>query len=235
MKTYLMRLDDACPKRDIKKWDRIEELLDKYNVKPLVGIIPDCKDPDMDCYKEDCEFWTKRIASWKSKNWTFAMHGYEHIFNTNNAGINPVNKYSEFAGLSLAEQSEKIKKGLERLRYHGIETHVFFAPAHTFDINTIRALLQETDIRIISDVPANKVFSKWGITFVPQQSGRVRELPFSVQTFCYHPNIMSDKDFEELEKFLHQHTFSNFPFEETKRKLSLYDLLLMKIYYWRHR
>ena len=111
----------------------------------------------------------------------------------------------------------------------------FFAPAHTFDTNTIKALLQETNIRIISDVPANKPFTKYGMTFVPQQSGRVRELPFAVQTFCYHPNIMQDNNFNELEAFLQKHTFSTFPLEETNRKLSLYDFLLMKIYYWRHR
>ena len=44
MAKYIMRLDDACPKRDVEKWDRIEDLLDKFNVRPLVGIIPDCKD-----------------------------------------------------------------------------------------------------------------------------------------------------------------------------------------------
>ena len=235
MKTYLLRLDDACPKRDIAKWDKMESLLDKYGVKPLVGIIPDCKDPAFEKYPFDEKFWTERVLRWKEKNWTFAMHGYEHVFNTKNRGINPVNPRSEFAGLSFDEQLNKIQGGVCKLRENGIEPTVFFAPAHTFDKNTIKALLQETNIRIISDVPANKPFKKYGMNFIPQQSGRVRELPFTVQTFCYHPNIMEGKDFDELETFLQKHTFSAFPLEETKRRLSLYDLLLMKVYYWRHR
>ena len=146
-----------------------------------------------------------------------------------------VNKYSEFAGLSLEEQRSKIRNGIQILREHGIEPQVFFAPAHSFDKNTIESLKQESNIYIISDVPANKPFTKYGMTFVPQQSGRVRELPFAVQTFCYHPNIMKDSDFDDLEVFFLKHKFNDFPLEQTKRKLSLYDWFLMKIYYWGHR
>lgn len=235
MRKYLLRLDDASPKRDVAKWDKMETLLDKYGVKPLVGIIPDCKDPDFEKYPFDKDFWMKRIYAWKQKNWIFAMHGYEHVFHTKNGGINPVNKYSEFAGLSFEEQSSKIVAGLKILRLHNIEPKVFFAPAHTFDKNTIKSLLEKTSLRIISDMPANKPFQKYGLTFIPQQSGKVRELPFTVQTFCYHPNTMQDKDFEELEAFLQNHKFSIFPLQETNRTPSLYDILLMKIYYWRHR
>ena len=77
MKILLIRLDDACPRRDIAKWDRMESLLDKYNVKPLVGIIPDCKDPALEKYPLDEKFWAERILQWKEKGWSFAMHGYD--------------------------------------------------------------------------------------------------------------------------------------------------------------
>ena len=45
MEKYIIRLDDACEKRDVKKWDQMEQILDKYGVKPLVGVIPHCEDP----------------------------------------------------------------------------------------------------------------------------------------------------------------------------------------------
>ena len=138
MTRYIMRLDDACPKRDIAKWDRMETLLDKYGVKPLVGVIPDCKDPDMDYFTEDADFWTTRIASWQEKGWQLALHGYNHIFKTNCGGINPVNHRSEFAGLPYEEQKRMIADGVAILRSHGINPKVFFAPAHTFDENTIK-------------------------------------------------------------------------------------------------
>lgn len=234
MTRYIMRLDDACPKRDIAKWDRMEALLDKYGVKPLVGVIPDCKDPDMDFFTEDADFWTKRIASWQEKGWQLALHGYNHIFKTNCGGINPVNHRSKFAGLPYEEQKRMIADGVAILRSHGINPKVFFAPAHTFDENTIKALQETSDIRIISDTPANKPFSKYGMTFVPQQSGRVRKLPFNTVTFCYHPNTMNDNAFVCLENFLQNNKFKEFPNGHVLRKLLIVDKLLMRIYYARH-
>ena len=85
---YILRLDDACEKRDIDKWDRMEELLDRYKVKPLVGIIPHCEDPAMDEYLPDPEFWY-RVDNWIEKGWTIAMHGFNHVYSNHNGGINP--------------------------------------------------------------------------------------------------------------------------------------------------
>ena len=231
MTRYIMRLDDACPKRDVAKWDRMEALLDKYGVKPLVGVIPDCKDPDMDYFTEDVDFWTKRIASWQEKGWQLALHGLNHVFKTNCGGINPVNHRSEFAGVPYKEQKQMIADGVAILRSHGINPKVFFAPAHTFDENTIKTLLEMSDIRIISDTPANKPYSKYGITFVPQQSGHVRKLPFDTVTFCYHPNTMNDEAFENLESFLKRYRFTDFPLEEVTRKKSIIDFLVQKLYF----
>lgn len=229
-----MRLDDACPKRDIEKWDRMESLLDQYGVKPLIGLIPDCKDPDMDCYEYDENFWTWRVKCWQAKGFQLALHGYNHIFKTECGGINPVNKRSEFAGVPLEEQKKMIADGVAILRQHGVNPKVFFAPAHTFDENTIKALLESSDIRFISDTPANRSYHKYGMTFVPQQSGRVRKLPFNTVTFCYHPNTMSEASFKQLEDFLRRNRFVDFPTEETERNLNLIDKLLMKAYYARH-
>ena len=234
MTKYFIRLDDACPKRNIENWDRIERLLDKYNIKPLVGIIPNCKDPEMDKYPVDKNFWIQVVPSWQNKNWVLAMHGFEHIYITENGGINPVNKRSEFAGLPYQEQAKKINQGYSILKQYGVNPKIFFAPSHTFDENTLKALKSETEIRFISDTPTNDCYLKEEFVFIPQQSGSVRKLPFNIVTFCYHPNIMEDKDFIKLEKFIKKHTILNFHLITTKRKLSLYDKILMKLYYWRH-
>lgn len=234
MTKYFIRLDDACPKRDIEKWNRMEVLLDKYNIKPLVGIIPNCKDPEMEKYSIDNSFWTKLVPAWQNKKWTLAMHGFEHIYVTKEGGINPVNNRSEFAGLPYEEQVKKINQGYTILKQHGIEPKIFFAPAHTFDENTLKALKNKTDIRFISDTPANDCYLKKDFIFIPQQSGMVRKLPFKTVTFCYHPNTMEDIDFVRLEIFIKKHTILNFKLITTNRKLSLYDKLLMKLYYWRH-
>lgn len=229
-----MRLDDACERRDIEKWDRMEKLLDKYFIKPLVGIIPHCEDPMMNQYNIDKFFWN-RVDEWIKKDWTIALHGYNHVYSTTCGGINPVNKRSEFAGEPLDKQKEKIRKGISIFEKHGIYPKVFFPPSHTFDLNTIEALKTEGSIRIISDTIANKPYLEYGITFVPQQSGKVRKLPFNTVTFCYHPNSMDESDFLELEKFIckWRKKFINFPMNETTRKKNLLDKFIHWLYYIR--
>lgn len=229
-----MRLDDACEKMDVEKWNRMEELLDKYNIKPLVGVIPHCEDPMMDQYQTDSSFWEK-VHRWKNKGWTIALHGYNHVYSTECGGINPVNKRSEFAGLPLERQKEKIKKGVMILNEHGIYPKVFFAPSHTFDENTLTALKEETEIRIISDTIAWNSYKKDEFTFVPQQSGRVRKLPLKTVTFCYHPNVMSEQDFDYLEKFLIENRFSDFSIEAAARKQNVFEKILQRIYWRKHR
>lgn len=236
MSKYIMRLDDACEKRDVAKWNRMEELLDRYEVKPLVGVIPHCEDPAMKEYPVDEHFWDC-VKCWQKKDWTIAMHGYNHVYVTKCSGINLVNARSEFAGLPIEEQKDKIKKGVLIMREHGINPKVFFAPSHTFDENTLIALKEESDIRIISDTIAMAPYSKYGFTFVPQQSGRVRKLPLGMVTFCYHPNMMKDSDFERLEIFLQKNkdSFIFFPVQDVNRKINIFDKLLNAVYMRRHR
>lgn len=200
----IIRLDDAAERMDIDKWQRMEDLLDEYNIKPLVGVIPDCQDPMMKKYKKDDRFWDK-VHKWEDKGWNIAMHGYRHVYDSNDGGINPVNKFSEFAGHPLEVQRERIRAGIYIFRKHGLEPKIFFAPGHTFDSNTLLALKAESNIRIISDTIAWDVYSKDGFTFVPQQSGRVRKLPFRTETFCYHPNVMKEDLFVELYSFIKIH------------------------------
>ena len=232
MKKYIIRLDDAADRMDCNKWDRIENLLDKYNIKPLVGVIPNCKDEMMNKYEVDCAFWNK-VLKWKEKKWTIALHGYEHVYCTTDGGINPVNKRSEFAGVSLEEQKDKIRKAIKIFKENGVEPQVFFAPSHTFDNNTIIAIKEESDIRIISDTIANNSYYYNGFTFVPQQSGKVRNLPFKINTFCYHPNTMTDNDFELLERFIIEYRkyFIEFPIKTANRKRGVIDNLLRIIYF----
>lgn len=147
-------------------------------------------------------------------------------------GVNPVNDFSEFAGLSLGEQEEKIRNAYLIMTNHGIDPKIFFAPAHTYDQNTLLALKKETKIRVISDTVANNVYYKDKFYYIPQQAGHVRSLPFKVVTFCYHPNIMSDKDFSELEEFIKKNKFGRF--DELllkKRNKGLFDRLLGMAYF----
>lgn len=231
---YLLRLDDASEFMDLDKWKRVESLLDKYNIKPIYGIIPYNQDPELLNYKEVRDFWSI-VKLWQNKGWTPALHGYTHVFETECGGMNPVNTKSEFAGLEFTKQRDKIKKGFAILKSYNIEPHIFFAPAHTFDENTLKALKIETPIRIINDTIANNFYYKNSFFFIPQQSGRVRILPFKIVTFCYHPNVMTDSDFEKLDKFLAKKYAKFKRFEDLmffERNESFLDLTVRNIYFF---
>lgn len=234
MNKYIIRLDDASDYMDYKKWKRMEGLLDKYDIKPIFGIIPDNHDPSlMSRYEYIPSFW-RLIHEWIDKEWIPAMHGYEHRYVTEEGGINPVNKKSEFAGLSYEEQAEKIKCGWEILLQHDIKPDIFFAPAHTFDENTLKAIKEKTSIRIISDTFAWNVYKDGHFWFIPQQCGSVRWLPFKTVTYCYHPNMMDESAFVVLSDFLNKHR-NNFLIDYRQllisRKTGLMDKVCRKIYF----
>jgi predicted deacetylase len=231
---YIIRLDDACPSMDQKKWARMEEILDKYHIKPIVGVIPDNQDPKCVINQPDENFWDRVSGVWQAKGWAIALHGYQHKYVTDQGGLVPINQKSEFAGLSLAAQKEKIKKAWQVFQSHNIIPKIWVAPSHTFDINTLKALQQETNIKIISDGIAFKEYYEYGFHWIPQQFWRFRKMPFGTYTICLHPNTMQDKDFESLERTLamHQNRFINVQnLELTKRKKTVIEFFLTKIFF----
>lgn len=234
---YLIRLDDACPYMDSKKWQRMEDILDKYGVKPLVGIIPSNADTQTMKEKEDPNFWNK-AHTWEQKGWTIALHGFDHVCISTDGmkGLNPFWKRSEFAGVALQEQKDKIRKGYDVLKSHGFVPNYFFAPSHTFDENTLKALKQETDIRIISDTIGRNPYKKGDFIFVPQISGHCSQMLMNgIYTFCFHPNVMNDKSFASLDAFLSIHHedfwgFGDLPLSDVGGK-HLFDSILSKIFF----
>lgn len=239
-KNYFIRLDDACPRMDSKRWGKIEEILDKHSIKPLVGIIPNNEDTNTMLEPEDNNFWEK-AKYWQAKGWSLALHGYNHCYITKDGGINPIHNRSEFAGLPLEIQKKKLKEGYDVLRRNGLNPVVFYAPSHTFDKNTIKALIEETPIRIISDTIAFSPYEAHGVSFLPQQIGQFRNIPIlGYFTFCFHPNNMDEKDFEQFERFIvgNRQKFHNY--EELLNKTSdrnrnNIEKLLQKAYYFLHR
>lgn len=238
---YLIRLDDACPCMFHERWNRIEEILDEYGVKPLVGIIPANADPDTMKWQEDGHFWEKAI-NWEKKGWEIALHGYDHVCISNEGlnGLNPVWARSEFAGVPLEEQRRKIAMGGAILKEHGLHPKYFFAPSHTFDINTLESLRQETDIRIVSDTYSLKPYKRYEFTFIPCQLGHPKEMKLpGVYTICLHPNNMDDEAIKQFEVFLKVHdketkSFKDIDFEILD-SIRLIDRLVQMFYFTNRR
>ena len=213
----LVRFDDICPTMDFTKFQKAVELMDSYGVKPLIGVIPDCQDPDLMIEPPHDDFWDY-IKTLYNKGYAIAMHGYQHIFDSPHHGIVENRMESEFAGHSYQVQFEKLRKGKEILVSHGIDTDVFFAPAHSYDINTIKAL-SHLDFKYISDGKSSKPYELYGIKFLPCRSGgcpRIGAKGMYTAVFHAHEWAKSDKmkDYAVFVNLLNNHAEHIVPFYE---------------------
>jgi hypothetical protein len=197
-----MRLDDACPQMNIEKWNRIETLLDRYDIRPIVGVIPDNKDLSINFDYDDL-FWDK-VQRWKMKGWTIAQHGYQHKLeqkNCNNSLFRVVETETEFVGKDKTTQKDMIRAGYNIMKVHGCEPTCFFAPSHTFDVNTVLAIQElNLPIEFISDGYDLMPYKKHGMVFIPAMFDSPHILT-GVQTFISHPNNLTDSAYAQFESF----------------------------------
>lgn len=173
-KKILVRCDDICPTMDFARFEQAREVFRRFGIKPLLGIIPDCQDADLKLEPAHEEFWSYMLEL-QGEGYTLAMHGEQHRFDSNVRGKVNLGFQSEFAGHTLEEQVEKIRKGKEILKSHGIETKIFFAPAHSYDDNTLQALF-ENGFLYMSDGWSKKPYRKNGIICLPCRTGGIPQI-----------------------------------------------------------
>lgn len=168
---YCLRLDDACPQMNAEKWAGVERILDKYKVRPIVGVIPENRDPDFVAVADE-NFWEK-ACEWQKKGWTIALHGLHHELHFHEPrGYYQLSHSSktEWAGKSSTEQYEMLKQGYQILKEHGLTPTCFFAPCHTYDEATVKAIaLMKTEgcPMYISDGYALHPYQRDGVYFLP--------------------------------------------------------------------
>ncbi|MBQ9613735.1 MAG: DUF2334 domain-containing protein [Lachnospiraceae bacterium] len=220
-----IRLDDITPGMDWKKFERFRELLDSYDVQPLIGVVPDCRDPKLDIDPPREDFW-EYIHALEDSGWVIAMHGCHHLYTTSEGGLFPLNRKSEFAGLSYEEQLALLRHGREIFTAKGIRTDLFMAPSHSYDLNTLRAL-KETGFHRITDGFGSSPYQWEGMIFYPISFDKNRAVrmeksdparatgmhraspayaPDAAVTIVTHTNVMSDGEFGFFERLLKNNT-----------------------------
>lgn len=195
MRGILVRLDDITPDMDWDRFYQLKEMFDQYGIKPLLGIVPDNQDTKL--HKQDAreDFWDVMLSLQKN-GWVLSQHGYQHIYVNHEGGLLKINKNSEFAGLPLQEQQEKLSKGKQILKQHGIETDIFMAPSHSYDKTTIEAL-KKTGFQYVTDGYGCRTYQYKGIGFVPCTLTRYQSRK-GVDTICIHANTMTEQMVRQL-------------------------------------
>ena len=200
---YLLRFDDLCPTMSRPRWQRFLPLIEEFNLKPILAVIPSNRDRALDFSPSDPEFWAQMRAM-EAAGATIALHGFSHLCMRKGISLLPLHSRTEFAGVDEYTQQLWIRAGLDILRGHGLNPRLWVAPLHSFDRNTLRALRKE-GIKLLSDGLARIPFSKGGITWIPQQLWGPVEKPNGLWTICIHSNTARNSDVDRLQAFLRLH------------------------------
>jgi predicted deacetylase len=200
---YLLRIDDLCPTVSADRWPLIQALIEDFRLRPILAVVPDNRDPDLQISPPDLEFWD-RMRTLEAAGAAIGLHGYRHLCVSRSHSLLDLHRTSEFAGVPAETQRAWIREGLRILRGHGLHPNIWVAPRHGFDEHTVQALLEE-GISLLSDGFARVPFLRGGITWIPQQLWTPVEKPSDLWTICVHPNTASEAEIASLRGFVAAH------------------------------
>jgi predicted deacetylase len=204
---FLLRFDDMCPTINWPVWQKLEKVMMDEGVRPILSIIPDNQDPHLHEGQPNEDFWEK-VRSWQGRGWTIGLHGYQHRYVSKSPGLVGLKPYSEFAGVPFEEQRVKLQRGMEIFAREGVRADCWVAPAHSFDENTVR-ILMDLGIRTISDGLALYPHrDSQNVMWIPQQLWRFRAVPFGVWTICIHSTDDLYVNHEHFRRCIRQYKYS---------------------------
>ena len=210
MSKIILRFDDLSEYSLCNIWDKIEDILVEYKLKPIVAIVPenlDVKISKTGLLIEQVprtDFWM-RVRKWQSEyGWEIAAHGLNHTLAKTLDNIMWFSQLSEYAELSFDEKKSSIKQTLEIFKNEDVQIRTWVAPAHGFD-HEILKILKNFNFEYISDgfyfSPVLDRLS--GLVFVPQQAWKLRTwYPFRVSTVCMHHLSWTNEDINKFEGFV---------------------------------
>ena len=197
---YLLRFDDLCPTTAGARWQRFMPLIQEFDIKPILAVIPDNCDPALVVEEADREFW-QQMRAMEAAGAAIGLHGYRHLCISKGRSLVALQSRSEFAGVAEETQRLWIGAGLDILRGHGLNPRLWVAPRHGFDRATLRALREE-GIGVLSDGLAQVPHTRAGLTWIPQHLWAPVEKASGLWTICLHANSASDQQVRALEIFL---------------------------------
>ncbi len=201
---YLIRFDDLCPTVSAHRWQRCLKLIEEFRLKPILAIVPDNQDPDLQYSPPNPNFW-EQMRALQSAGAAIGLHGYHHLCQSHGRSLLGLHRHSEFAGIPAGIQRAWIHEGLRILRTQGLKPEIWVAPRHGFDRHTLGALRAE-GIFLVSDGFARVPFLRAGVTWIPQQLWAPAERPEGLWTICIHANTVHRSQIAALRTFLANHS-----------------------------
>jgi predicted deacetylase len=197
---YLLRFDDLCPTMRQSQWARLLPVIEELRIRPILAVVPDNQDRDLQQKPPDPEFWAGMRAL-EAAGATIALHGFQHVCRSVGRSLVPLHQRSEFAGVDEHTQRQWIQAGLTMLRDRGLNPKMWVAPRHGFDRATLRALRAE-GIKTLSDGLTRIPFRRGGVTWIPQQLWGPAEKERGLWTICTHCNSARGAEVDALVAFM---------------------------------
>ena len=176
-----LRMDDITADMNWDNFFRLKELFDKAGIQPLLGVVPDNRDPSLSCMQARADF-REVLLELQEEGWLMAQHGCRHVYTTRKGGLFPLNRFSEFAGLPYERQKKLIAQVKRLLEDQGIVTDIFMAPG-------------------------TKPYRRSGLTFLPIAKKRSScfEGGEGYTTLVLHANGMNDREIDWYAGMLAKH------------------------------
>jgi predicted deacetylase len=200
---YLLRFDDLCPTVSRARWQRFLPLIEEFGIHPILAVVPDNRDRQLQASPPDPEFWAQ-MRDMEAAGAVIGLHGYTHSCHSHGRSLLALHRRTEFAGVEENIQCQWIRSGLQILSGHGLNPRIWVAPRHGFDASTLRALRKE-GIVLLSDGLARIPFTRGGLTWIPQQLWAPVEKSTGLWTICIHPNSAPDPLVKQMRVFLRDH------------------------------
>ena len=219
MSKFIIRFDDFTPNMAWSKFEQFECVLNKLNIRAIIGVVPNCLDINLKVESKKEDFW-EIVRNLSSKGWTIAQHGYTHQYVTSGSGILGINYFSEFTGLPYHEQLEKIRLGKEILIKERVWQPVFMAPAHSFDKITLSAL-KVLGFKCLSDGYGIYPYEIEKIMAVPNLFSSPLNIGFGVYTMSLHINHLNQNQIDKTLIFIKNNRSKFISFNEALSIISI--------------
>lgn len=209
-----IRMDDITADMNWVNFLKLKEIFDRYGIKPLLGVVPDCQDELLHCCESREDFWGL-LKELQRDGWVLAQHGCYHQYTTKKGGLFPLNCFSEYAGVPYEKQKEQIAHGRRLLLEKGIRADIFMAPGHTYDKNTLKAL-KECGFTHVTDGFGKAPYIREGLTFLPiaEKKSACFESGEGYTTLVIHANGMKESEIRWYEEMISAHQEKFIPYGE---------------------
>jgi predicted deacetylase len=203
---FIIRWDDISPFQDEGKFFALIDLFTKHNIPAVLGVVPDNQDEIIKVGRIAENRYIETLQGLSQSGWEIALHGFRHRRHTPDSGILGLNSSSEFAGRPYEDQLADLRQGKRQLEENGFEIQTFVPPWHSYDENTLKALI-ESSFEVLSDglhlYPRliDGLLSLPVLFWAPPRRIRTLQLLDSVYTICVHPQLVTKDELLLWERF----------------------------------